>query len=326
MVFDYLSDLLGFGSKVYNEAGDLPWQTIGSVANPAVTSGAESAFNLGSLGNFGLSDFGKAAQVGGTLLSAFDQPEFTPQVMSGAASSLQPFFDQYYAPALMQQAQADYVGRPMRRAAIAGDADFDPVFGSYGISDLQQYMDSMAATAGKPEAPAASNAGNGGGVDAGSENVALPLNDMGDGRYMSKSGIMLSGENAKAAAEAEAMQALFGTPQNGTSWASTAFAGGDNTGSNQFTGAQWDKNAALQALMAGDKSGYMEQAGRKMYDPRVSGFGKFVEMAKPFIVGAALAPVGGAFGGALGGATGSATLASLGKIATNRALGSAFSG
>jgi hypothetical protein len=234
-----------------------------------------------------------------------------------------------------QQVNTPFQARETARVEVPTNA-YDALFSNPEMLQLQRQSDNQYAAANAPQPmmqqpmqqPAANmqpmmqeapNMQQGG-------NAPLPLNDMGDGRYMSKSGIMLSGENAKAAAEAEAMQALFGTPQNGTSWASTAFAGGDNTGSNQFTGAEWDKNAALQALMAGDKSGYMEQAGRKMYDPRVSGFGKYLEMAKPFIVGAALAPIGGAFGGAIGGATGSAAAGSLGKLAANRALGGAFNG
>lgn len=139
MVFDFLGDALSdVGDFIFGEEliGPLP-QGTAEAARP----------NVGGLfGDVKLSDVGDLLGSAGGITRAFADP-MQQQRTANVLPYVSDFYENTYFPALEDFAQSDYVGRPTRRALIAGqDEAFDPIFGSYGLSDLQSYMDEIVAS------------------------------------------------------------------------------------------------------------------------------------------------------------------------------------
>lgn len=254
----------------------------------------------------------------GALIGAFSGPDFVQQPTQGLGAAdprIQEFYLENYLPRVQAQLDAPFIGRPVRRAPIAGvDPEFDPIFGSYGLSDLQAYMDEMATGVNpanpQPVTQAPAATGQNTPAPVASEEARSALEQIGTpgfseetNTYMTPFGQMIQGDAGRKAASDQALVNMaMDVASRGTNRAQgqqkaaailDAIGSRGDTYNNPFLGQTYDRDALASALQAGDLYGAQQEANIGVYDPTPGFLGSISPLLKMLGTGAVLGPIAG---------------------------------
>lgn len=218
----------------------------------------------------------------GYLYGATQTPENVALPQGGYAALpdyIQKFYENTYYPGLEEVAAMDYVSRPMRKAPMPGEAGFDPIFGSYGLADLQGYMNEMNMPPAVNEMPMPE-------TPAQTMPMSLPGWNEEAQMFTTPFGATVAGDAGRRAAEAAAINADFeaamnraGRSMQGSGWVAPSIAMTESGRVNPYTGRTFDKEAALAGIESGNLDEVYQQAGNAAYDPTRSLFEQLVPMA-----------------------------------------------
>ena len=292
--------------------------------------------NVGGLfDDFSLKDASDAFKVGGSIINAFDSPDPRPLPTGGLGAApgyVQDFYENIYFPQLTALADRPYMGRPMRRAPMPGEAAFDPIFGSYGAADLQDYMDASMVPVTPPMLPQPDQPI----TDDPGEPSQTTLSDLGDDNYRLL-GMLALGNRPDP---------LRRTHLNDPYANFAGLMGMDKVTNKYMPGFEMSRDDALATIGRHYEKALdpkfnalgntvEREASKELqdfallnkamaYDPT----GNFVDILAPLAAGAILAPVGGAIASGVSGAMGGGSFGCLaGRGAStlfNRAAGELY--
>lgn len=271
-----------------------------------------------TIGNF-LGVASKAAPLIGAVTAAASPPEQRQVAKTGFQTlpkEVQDFYLQQYFPAVTAEMSRPAPVLPTRRAAKVGEESFDPIFGSYGLADFQDYLDERAAgtvpsspTMPMSEAPA-------------------PTPDPMPAAAAQPSVGQTALSNALTMYSPKTSGNMRGTPlgQYGYDYAKLQqLQNAPETYTNPYTGTEFNKASALetlgkiasgQQLTPEEMLTNQENIGSLRYDPTPN----MLSTLSPLIAGALLAPIGAGIGSAVGaGATGTGAIKSGLSQLVNRA-------
>jgi len=257
----------------------------------------------------------------GAVTGALSQPDVDVRPTGGLGAQdqrIQDFYLENYLPRAIEQLDAPFIGRPTRRAAIAGvDPEFDPIFGSYGLSDLQSYMDQVGAASQAPAAVTPTSpqlpTNTPVPIDTGQtalEAIGAPGFNEETNTYMTPFGQMIQGDAGRKAASDRALveQAIAlgsqGTNrEQGMQKVATIMDAIGSRGdefTNPYLGQEYSRDALAELLESSDLYGAQQMGNVGVYDPTPGFLGQISPILKTLGTGAVLGPIAGSITGAAG--------------------------